>query len=564
MRLAALLLCLVLPLGDAAAPSAQETGVLRLDDQLSEFLTRQQTRGLLPGAPMDVQPITADIAQELLDSVAVYRERLPSTDRQLLARYRGQAPGPNVEWVRSWVPALYDNGQSFFSVIKEDYALEVSPTLYLAGGSARQTASQDREPTEFAYQASRGVRAGGRLGDHVFFETQIEENQRRAVPFVTTEVGQGRGGPTAPRLGDVKFPGDVYDYWRASGSVGYQDRYLTIRFGRDRNQWGPGQNSLILTDYPTDYDQLLVRARFWRLDYTSIAARFTIPDREDGATFGQRFGAFHRLGLSLPGNIDLELFETVVGGTDSTSRRQVAFEPSYLNPVIFWRAVEADLGSPDNVLLGSGLAWRPVSGLRLYGQLILDELKFSEIGSDWWANKYGWMLGAHMVDPGISNLELRAEVARLRPFIYSHRSLATHFAHYGDGLGHVAGPNSQDVSVFARYRPLPQISAALNVAYTQHGRNGDIDGDGEVENVGGSVLESYNTRENNYGYNTLDGIREDSWLVEGRLGWELLPDLWLEGALVFQSEDDAVDGLYRVLTGSAQLRWGIPFRSERY
>lgn len=538
---------------------AQPEGVLRLHSPLSEFLTRQQTLGNLNGAPMDAQPLSGKTAQALLDSLDTRRADLSPDDQALLNRFSGRTPGPNVPWVRDRIDWLYGDGNTFFSTEGDGYRLEFEPTLYLGLGPARQTERDGLSPSVLGYQFSRGVRAGGHLGDHIYFETEVEENQRRSIPFVLDNTDRR----TTPRLGVIKLTGDdadVYDHWLVRGSVGYQDRYVEVRLGRDRNHWGPSASSVFLSDYASAYDQLLIRARFWRIDYTSVTARFTNPNhRTDGQKAPNKWGSFHRLGISLPGNVDLELFETVISGPDSINGRSDGFELGYLNPVIFFRAVEADLGSPDNVLLGMGAAWRPVPGIRVYGQLMLDELKFSEIGNSWWANKYAWLLGAHVVDPGgIPNLELRAEYAKLRPYTYSQQTDRLSYTHWGDVLGHPAGPNAEDLTFQVRYRPLQELEAALNVVWTHRGRNTDD------QNFGSDPDESYNTRISDHNIEFFQGVDQKTLLIEGRVGWEVLPDLWLEGALVGQTIRDELDGDYNALTALTQIRWGIPFRSERF
>ncbi|HLA64795.1 MAG TPA: hypothetical protein VK610_10240, partial [Rhodothermales bacterium] len=354
--------------------------------------------------------------------------------------------------------------------------------------------------------------------------------------------------------------GTTYDYFRASGVVGYHDRFVEVRFGRDRNRWGPGTNSLSLSDYAPAYDQLQIRARVWRLAYTSLVARFTDPRSPTGSdTFlPSAYGAFHRLTLALPYRTELSLYESVIFADDSTGGRRRGFELAYLNPILFYRALEGDLGSPDNVLLGASAAWTPVRGARVYGDLFLDELRVSQLSESWWGNKWAFMLGAHAVVPGVDGLDARVEFARLRPYLYSHRSLSTAYVHYGDGLGHTAGPNAQDLSLFLRYRPTPALHAALDVAYTLRGRNTDS------LNYGSDPRVSYDTRVGDFGITQFQGVRQSTWLVEGRVGYEVLPNLLVEAALVGESVNDAELGLYRYTAGFLQLRWGLPFRSERW
>lgn len=548
----------------AAAPvTAQHEGVLPVDSDLAWFLLRQQTLGRLPGAPLDAQPISAYDAQRWLDSLALDREALSPVDLALLERYRGEVPAPNAARIRGLVGGgVYSDGETVFAVQGDGWGLEIDPLVYVVAGQARRTETADREPSAPVWQSSRGARFAGHIGRHVFFDSKIEENQRRPAILDTLDADpMTRAGLTAPRVGDINLAGGTtYDYWRASGAVGYRDKFLEVRLGRDANRWGPGRNSLVLSDFASSYDQLQVRAQFGPVRYTSVFARFTDPVRPTTANnlfLPSKYGAFHRLQLALPAGVDLGLNEAVIFADDTTDGLRRGFELSYLNPVIFYRAVEAQNGSPDNVLLSGDLAWRPVPGVRAYGQLVLDELRFSEIGSDWWGNKYGWMVGAHLVDPGLRGLDLRVEFSRLRPYLYSHRSEFTAFTHWADGLGHPAGPNAQDLSVFGRYRPLPSVEAAFNLAYTVRGLNT------ETENFGSDPRVSFDTRIDDYGIDTLQGVRQTQWLGEARLGWEVLPRLVAEVAAVGQVWESEMEET-RALSVFGGVRWGVPFRSERW
>jgi hypothetical protein len=551
VQLRTALATLLVAAASAAPAGAQPEGLLQLGDDLQTFLERQQVAGNLPGIFLDLRPISASEATRALDTLAAHAEALSDLDRELLARYRGEAPGPGVGRIRRLVPALYRDGEHLASVEGDGYRLILEPLGYFALGPARQTEGPERDPSTTTWQNTRGIRAAGRVGRHFFFETRVEENQRQPV------LNQ-HSISTAPRLGDVKLQdGDTYDYWRAAGVVGYRDRFLEARFGHDRNRWGYGGNSLLLSDFSPSYDQLQLRLRVWRLQYVSMVMRRTDPRVPlAGRTyFPSSYGAFHQLSMDLPAGFEASIFESVVFDNDTVRAR--GFELAYLNPIIFYRPIEAGLGSPDNVLLGAGLAWAPVDGLRTYGELFLDELTVGRLGTNWWGNKFAMLIGAHAAIPGVQGLDARVEYARLRPYMYSHRTRATAYIHYDDPLGHPAGPNAEDVTLQFRYRPLSALHAALDVAYTRRGRNTDS------LNFGGDPRVNYDTRVSDDAP-FLQGVRQSTWLVEGRIGYEVAPNLLVEGALVSESLDDAERGFYRYVAALLQLRWGLPFRSERW
>ena len=554
LPLLALLVLLLVP-----GARAQTDGLLQLEDPLHRFLLRQQTGGRLPEAFLSHQPLSAYEARRYLDSLDVRSAGLSALDRRLLAEFRGERAGPNAAWLQRRIPFVYRDGQHLLSARGDGFAVEVDPLLYLTYGRARQTERDEQAGSRTLWQNTRGVRAAGHVGRYVFFEARLEENQRR-------DVWLDYGQETAPRLGAVQLlpESEAYDYWVGTGVVGVRSRFFEVRFGRDRNRWGFGRTSLALSDYAPVYDQLQIRTTFWRLQYVNLFAALTdltpfpatsIRDQ----IYPKKYAAFHRLAVNLPGRVQLELFETIVFATDTTAaRRRSNFDLAYLNPIIFYTAAQADRGHADNALLGGGLAWTARPGLRLYTQLLLDELTVGEIGRASWVNKWGWQVGARVADVLAPGLSFQVEYARLRPYLYSHRSALTSYTHFNDLLGHPAGPNAQDVALFVDWQATPRWRAALNLAYTRRGRNADS------LNYGADPLESYDTRVSDDDVRLLQGVRQSRLLVEAHTGYELLPGLTLEAALRAESVDDAETGLDRYLAPFVMLRWGLPFQSRRY
>ena len=551
----------------AAAPDSvsQSEGLLQVEDDVHLFLERQRTLGTLSDPELGARPLSTYRAHALLDSLAARDAGLSALDRARLATLRGTTTGGLFGPAVARRTALYRDGRSFARVEGDvpggsSYALEIEPLLFTEAGIGRQTDADGADPTPFVYYAGRGIRSAGRLG-RVFFDGRVQETQRRRP------LGDS-GRRTAPRLGAVTIrergPAPVYDYLDATGVIGYTGPAFEARFGRDRNRWGLGRESVVLSDYAAPYDQLQLRWRVWRVAFQSLLARPVEPPVRDGFST-VHYVVSHRLAIDLGAGVEVEAFESVAFGPDTTGLgRRDGFEVAYLNPFQFFRSTERDIGSPDNVLLGAGAAWRPVGGARLYAQGILDELVSASFTEDDWRNKWAFLVGADVSDPGVPGLgrvrglDLGVEYARLRPYLYSHRSALTAYTHSGDGLGHPAGPNASDLTVSARYRPLPDWEASFDVVRTVRGRNTPD------QNVGSEPTRPYTDRIGNTGIETLQGIRQVEWLVEAQAGVRLLPDATAGLALRARSIDDALDGRRRYAAPLVYLRWGRPYASDRF
>lgn len=545
---------------DPPPRTVDHDGVLRINDPLHRFLERQQTLGRLPRAVLTHQPLSVGEAHRHLDSLQVRRSQLSASEQAMLDRYQRRTDRPGAAWGQR--SGGFANGHDLLSASGAGYAVQANPVLYGTAGSVHETDVPSRRSTTAAWRSSIGARVQGRLGRYVFFDLQADASRARPPRVQVPDEGRS----TAPRLGKVTLRGDTYEYTSVRGTVGLRTRFFEVRAGRDQNRWGPGAGSVMLSNFGPAYNQLQLRTTVWRVQYTNLYTRYaapagpSAPDETPDLTRRPRsYGASHRLAIDLTDNIEIGLFETIVFAPerDSTVNRR-GYDVAFLNPIIFLRAVERELGSPDRALVGIDGAWTATPGLRLYGQFVLDEFVANEIGQQWWGNKWAWTLGAHVVLPAQPDLSLRAEFARLRPHIYAHTYVPNSYAHWDDGLGYPTGPNSIDMALRAEYQPAGAWQAGLNVAYTQRGRNT------ETQNFGSDATRTNQTRERDRGVAMLQGVRQNILMLEGHVGVEVLPQLIVEAAVRAEQITDAERPRDRYVHPYLAVRWGLPFQSTRY
>ena len=550
----------------AAPLRAQTDGLLTIDGPLQTFLERQQTRGLIPEAVLAHRPLSADEARPYLDRLAAHPEALSSTDRRLLARFRGEVPGPNVERLQGLFPFLYTDGQTYLSTEGDGYGLQLEPLLYLAAGPVQQSNEAGTDEGITGWRNTRGVRAAGHFGRrdaiHLFFETRVEENQR-LDPAADRPVVNAR-------LGERYYREDgTFDYWVVTGMAGLRTKFVEARFGRSRNHWGPGQGSLLVSDYGTTYDQLQLRTRVWRLEYVNIFSALadrSVPRDSVTRQYRARYGVFHRLAVHLPGRVQIGLSESAMVAPTPEDRGP-EFYFTYLNPIIFLRAADFEWGSPANMLIAADAQWVALDGVKLYGQFMLDEFRASELfsGDGWVNNKWGALAGFHVAGLGLKDLDIRGEWARVRPYTYASVDAERAYLNGSAYLGHAYGPNAESAAVWASYRPTDRITASAFASVARRGRNEIVDG--ELVNWGGDPVVPYTVgAPNEYGNTVGQGVRLTETRLEGRLSYELLPGLEAEllaryGRLTDEKDataDRTYTGLY------ATLRWGLPFQAVRF
>ena len=590
-----LLLCSV-----ALPATAQTDGLHQIGDEVERFLLRQHAAGRLDGFDVSNRPFSAYEAEEMLDHLAE-TATFGRTDARLLARFRNEAPGPNVGLAQRLIGPAYANGRDLVAISGDGYAVQLNPLAVLSYGRASQTTADDADlGTKTTYQNTRGARASGRIGGtdgaFVFFESRVEENQRQ-VPVAGVEPYGQRLGQRYLRPRSAATP-DLYDYWVVTGVLGLRTRHVEARFGRDRYAWGPTTTGPLLSGYAPTYDHLQVRTTLGPFTYTNLFASFNdLTVRRDSLSgqIASKIASMHRLAARLPGGVEIGAYEAaVLAPTPEDQTLGLYF--AYFNPIIFYRALDFEKGSPANALIGLDLAWTlPESwlgraGMTLYSDFVLDEFRASEFfaGDGWKDNKWGLVAGARVADL-VPGLLVEAEYARLRPYLYTSKLASRSLTHQTAPLGHPAGPNAQDVSLRLDYRPIERLTVGLAGAVTWRGRNvtqggalatltdiGALPVEGTdttlAGNYGADPFIGYDFRfPSEYGNTVGQGIGQTRTLVESRVGYEVLPGLSAElGLRLFDQEDEGTGdderlGLTRGFTDFFfSLRWGLAPPSYRY
>jgi hypothetical protein len=270
--------------------------------------------------------------------------------------------------------------------------------------------------------------------------------------------------------------------------------------------------------------------------------------------------SFHHASINIGKKFNLGFFESVVF-TPRDSVNGNTFDLSYLNPVIFYRAIEQQNGSSDNALLGLDFKWNAIKGISFYGQAVLDEFVLSEITSDrgWWANKYALQAGVKYIDvAGISNLDLQLEYNMARPYTYSHNTSSS-YSNYSQSLAHPFGANFNEWVAIVRYQPLPKLQLTAKTFLIKTGR------DATGQNWGGDILKSYVTRQNDYGNTIGQGNRNEVLFFDLTASYMLKHNLFIEGKqIIRKSDSDLASYNNNTSLTSLTVRWNIPARTFEF
>ncbi len=408
----------------------------------------------------------------------------------------------NWEWSRAEssnsakpvLKTLYKKKSDFLFVDKPDFDLHVNPVLYAGLG-------KDSRTSESLFINTRGIEMRGMVDRKIGFYTFFSDNQSILPAYVRDGISKY---PVIPHEGFWKgFKTSGVDFFQARAYIDFNiSKNIYLQFGHDRMFLGNGFRSMIFSDYSPPGEYLRANVKVWKLNYMFQLNRFTAENKSPSATtpYPTKFVAFHHLSLNVGRKFNLGMFESVVFGGGPTNG---GFELNYLNPVIFYRAIEQQNGSSDNVILGMDFKWNAVKNLSFYGQLVIDEFLLNNVKANtgWWANKFAGQAGLKYVDvAGIQNLDVQLEANVARPYTYSHASNYTSYTNYLQPLAHPLGANFYEVAAILRYHPLPRLNIVGKVIYMSTGR------DGTNQNWGGDLNKSYTTRQQDYGNVIAQGV----------------------------------------------------------
>lgn len=460
----------------------------------------------------------------------------------------------SAESRRPFLKYFYNKKSDLYSVSTPDFDLHINPVLYLGAG-------KDSRRDDMLFTNTRGIEVRGMVDRKVGFYTYLTDNQALLPSYVADRMSQTG---VVPHEGFWKRykEGQAVDFLQARGYITFEaTRHINVQFGHDRFFIGNGYRSLILSDYAPPALFLKGDVKVWKIDYLFLVSQMTADNkaRVNGNFRGypNKFVALHHLSVNVGSKLNLGVFESVIFTPDDSVGTQ-HFRLEYLNPIIFYRAIEQQNGSSDNVLLGFDFKWNVARRLSFYGQFMLDEFVISNIraGNGWWANKFGIQAGGKYVDAfGIANLDLQGEVNVIRPYTYSHYTLYGSYSGYRQPLAHPLGANLSEVAGIVRYQPLGRLNLTAKLVLTRIGR------DGADQNWGGDILKSYATREQEYNNTIGQGVENDIVFGTATASWQLKHNLFVDACLVLRNSKSEAD-FYNNNTSvsSLALRWNVPQR----
>ena len=232
-----------------------------------------------------------------------------------------------------------------------------------------------------------------------------------------------------------------------SDTCGFKN--LIFEFGKFDRHWGPGRNSILISNKPPSYPQL---GFTWHiipaLEFTYFHGflKSQIPDSIRSDTYEGIGKRSFDLARSIVGHrMEWTPFPNfTIGATESVVYGSRQIDVHYLLPFTSLWHMENHLGDMDNVQVAIDLAWIVNQNTKLHFSLYIDEWTpewtFKENDHNWFAYQTGFIWGNLIKKLDILKFEYTWTDHR----VYRHRFSINDYYSHGYPLGFWAGPHAED------------------------------------------------------------------------------------------------------------------------
>lgn len=433
----------------------------------------------------------------------------------------------------------YSSNLGFFypepATLYQFFTVKVNPVIANSFGISSDSSN-------IRFVNTRGLELRGSIDNKVGFYLYATDNQAIFPGYISDRIN--KAPQVVPGEGVAKiFKEEGFDYLSSHGYITFNaTKNIAVQFGQDKIFIGDGIRSLIWSNNAKDHLMLKINTKIWRANYQNV---FTELANYDGSNVynslvHKKYAAMHHLNFPITKNFHLGLFETIIFDRTGLYGAEKGFELNYLNPVIFYRAVESGLGSSDNVVLGTNWKWNFLQRFSLYGQIVLDELVVGELlaNDGWWGNKYAIQSGLKYINVfGINQLDLQYEYNMARPYTYSYEDEnGSSYTHYAQPLAHPLGANFSEHLVALWYQPFPKITINNTLLMANYGT------DPTGENYGGNVFLDYNIYSNEYGNFTGQGINNQLLMNDLVVSWQFWHNANLDFRCIYRDLQVSASG----------------------
>ncbi|MEQ9263920.1 MAG: capsule assembly Wzi family protein [Balneolaceae bacterium] len=465
--------------------------------QVYDWMHYQRIRGNAPFYNYEALPLTRGQITSVLNQID--ESDINQKDKHVLRSYLREF---SVDSLRNYETNSFIQGSGrFYNRAKDLIFSDEEPHLYV-WDDKHATIAFDWFPGRGAvfvedgdqsfsapYYTYGGIRSYGTLSNVIGYHYE----QWRAV-----QVGDDEAFRYLPFLSrNWKFiTGEFFNKHHLEAFAGFHKNYWSLHIGRGTLKYGVGsRNNLVYSreGIPFDWIRLNINSKYFKYSMIQGSLSWETRTKElEGypGTFTRispsRYTLHQRLQFQPAKWISFGFYELI-----NYSNREI--EIPYLNPVNRLSIAEWEQQDQDNGFAGIEGVLRPIRGLELYGEILIDDLGDSDDIFKWEKRNASNSTFARYL--GIkyalkTGTVLNIDYQRIEASLYAHKLPLNAHSEKGIGLGSQVGPNGDELSIGIEQWLSHRTRISLQYDYNRHGLN-YFDENGIFIDAGGDINESY-------------------------------------------------------------------------
>ncbi len=510
---------------------------INVDNRVYSFLQRMEALHIISGYNSFELPKPRKEIVKYLKEVITSKNQLDNVDRKILKDLEVEFEYELTGSLKNSQSILGGGGYNIFSQ-KNKYLYYYSKPhkanlfINLLGEGEGITQNDFTNSTNLS--TSLGVIGGeikGTFLDHFGFSLK----GTNGLVIGNKEVAKLRPDVRYNFVFNENKPGESF-FDETSGYLTADYDMFRIKLGRQRMRIGYGPVKSIIDDIapPFDYIGFNITYGFFTFSYFHgqlLGNSYFQPDSITGGinVVDQKYIGYHRIGFNLSNAVNFGVGEMIIYGNRP-------LDLSYLNPFAFYKSVEHSNQDRDNSMLFFDFNNKSIKGLKLYGTLLIDDIDFSKLGTQWYGNQALIDLGLYSVNLyHILPIDFKFEYTRVDPYVHTHRTGNTNFTNFGYNLGSILQPNSEMFLGEFDYRFTNRLSLGMSYYYILHGANPVLP-NGTIINVGGNEALGHRTFDSNNA-KFLNGDLEYSRIATALLTFEPVKQIFFSLKLMYYNEN---------------------------
>ncbi len=245
-----------------------------------------------------------------------------------------------------------------------------------------------------------------------------------------------------------------------------RDARLNLLVGRNTIFWGASpENSVGISENSPPFDMVRLTGTFSKFKASAFTAQLDSTWYDDGKTryLAKRYFSAHRLEYQHNDRLNIGIAEWVLYGGDAQT-----LDFKYANPITFYYALQYNAKTDDNLMFAFDAAFRPIDGLRLYAEWLIDDFQYVPgaddphavaglLGLEWYPERLARCLGVH------------TEYVRVNRWAYTHLVPENQFTHFEEMLGHPIGTDADTLSLSVSYQWTPDTKSTSTIKVSRNG-----------------------------------------------------------------------------------------------